>query len=48
MGYKCKQCGWKPDESSFYSTTDDIKLIFDHEKNSCPVKTREKYTGEYK
>ena len=47
MGYKCKHCGWKLEDSSYYSTREDMQLIFDHEKNACPVKTRKKYDGTY-
>lgn len=48
MGFKCKNCGWTPKESSYYMTTEEMKTqIFGHEK-TCPVKPRDKYDGTYK
>ena len=34
MGVKCKYCGWEPEESSFYSTLEDMKIVRDH-LNKC-------------
>ena len=34
MGVKCKYCGWQPEESSFYSTREDMKNVRDH-INKC-------------
>jgi hypothetical protein len=34
MGVKCKYCGWQPEESSFYSTREDMKNVRDH-LNKC-------------
>ncbi len=49
MKFKCKHCGWTHENADGYhwQTTDD-QIVFDHEKNSCPVQIREDYTGEYK
>ena len=34
MGVKCKYCGWEPEETSFYSTREDMKIVRDH-LNKC-------------
>ena len=34
MGVKCKYCGWQPEETSFYSTNNDMKIVIDH-LNKC-------------
>ena len=34
MGVKCKHCGWQPEETSFYSTNSDMKIVIDH-LNKC-------------
>lgn len=49
MDYKCKHCGWTPksNDSSFHTTSEDLKEIFDHEKNKCPNK-RDVYDGTYR
>lgn len=41
MGVKCKHCGWQPEESSFYSTSTDMKIVRDH-LNKC----EEEYNSE--
>jgi hypothetical protein len=34
LGVRCKYCGWIPEESSFYSTREDMKKVSEH-LNKC-------------
>jgi len=40
MGFRCKWCGWKLEETSYHPTVETMRLEREHSKN-CPEKPKE-------